>query len=164
VSEWNDTLPILLPGIVPTADDWDQILGVLHALSDPRGAYTPSWHGSTSDPVLGDGTRSGWGMRIGALGIADIAITIGSTTTLGVGTYSFSLPAGWTLANSGAVLGLAMMRDDSGSTHALGAVAASGSTAVEVRVHGADLASNSVPFAWATSDQIRLLVLAELSP
>ncbi len=164
MTEWNGTLPTLLAGIVPSADDWDQITGVLHAISDSRGAYTPSWHGSTSDPSLGDGTRTGWSLRARALGIADIGITFGSTTTVGSGYYTFGLPAGWSLANSGAVIGLAYMRDDSVPTHSLGAVASSGTGAVLIRLHGADLAAHNAPYTWATGDSIRLLVLAELTP
>jgi len=55
-------------------------------------AYTPAWTASVSNPVLGNGTISGYYFLIGNLCTAFVTLTTGTTTTYGSGTYYFSLP------------------------------------------------------------------------
>lgn len=63
------------------------------ALGDAWTAYTPTWASSATQPVLGNGTLTGAYMRVGKLLAFRIALTMGSTTTYGTGTYQFTLPA-----------------------------------------------------------------------
>jgi len=65
-------------------------------------SYTPSWTGSTTNPVLGNGTLVGRYQKTGRQVVAHINLTTGSTTTYGSGNYNFSLP--FTAANAGASL------------------------------------------------------------
>jgi hypothetical protein len=55
--------------------------------------YTPTWSGSSTNPVLGNGTLTGRYVRIGRTITVIIKLTTGSTTTYGSGAYRWSLPA-----------------------------------------------------------------------
>lgn len=63
-------------------------------------AYTPVWTGSTTNPVIGNGTLQGAYCKIGKLVNFRASITLGSTTTVGAGAYGLSLPA----VNTGATV------------------------------------------------------------
>ena len=65
-------------------------------------SYTPTWTGSTTNPVLGNGTMVGRYMKFGRTVVCHINMTTGSTTTYGSGNYNWSLP--FTAANAGAAL------------------------------------------------------------
>src|SRR6266516_650520 len=54
--------------------------------------YVPVWASSGTQPVLGNGVINGRYYQIGKLVVAKVDLTIGSTTTFGTGTYTFSLP------------------------------------------------------------------------
>lgn len=53
--------------------------------------YTPTWSGPTP-PTLGNGTLTGRYIKIGRTVTVSIILTVGSTTTLGSGAYTYSLP------------------------------------------------------------------------
>jgi hypothetical protein len=57
-------------------------------------AYTPTWNGSTSNGTIGNGSLSGRYAISGNTVFYEVALTIGSTSTLAVGSWSFSLPVG----------------------------------------------------------------------
>jgi hypothetical protein len=57
-------------------------------------AYTPTWGGSTSNGTIGNGALSGRYAISGNTVHFEVALTIGSTSTLAVGSWSFSLPVG----------------------------------------------------------------------
>lgn len=61
-------------------------------------AYTPAWTSSGTAPAIGNGSLQGAYVKIGKLGIFRASITLGSTTTIGTGAYSLSLPPGWSTA------------------------------------------------------------------
>jgi hypothetical protein len=65
-------------------------------------SYTPTWTAATTNPVLGNGTLVGRGIKWGRTQIYHINLVMGSTTTYGTGAYSFDVPA--TSANAGATL------------------------------------------------------------
>lgn len=54
--------------------------------------YTPIWTGSTTNPVIGNGTISGAWIRFGKTVNWRFLIVCGSTTTYGSGTYLLTLP------------------------------------------------------------------------
>lgn len=56
-------------------------------------SYTPTWQGSTTNPVLGNGTLVGSFARIGKTVHYRIVLTMGSTTTYGSGSWSLLLPS-----------------------------------------------------------------------
>jgi hypothetical protein len=55
-------------------------------------SYTPVWSASSVAPTLGNGTLTGAYTQIGKTCHFRISLTIGSTTALGTGDYTFSLP------------------------------------------------------------------------
>jgi hypothetical protein len=55
-------------------------------------AYTPTLTGSTTNPTIGNGSITGHYSQNGKSVDFRIVLTIGSTTTRGVGAWSFSLP------------------------------------------------------------------------
>jgi hypothetical protein len=63
--------------------------------------YTPAWTASTTNPTLGNGTITGRYTQIGKTVHAMISVLLGSTTTVGSGSYSFSLPIAINAAVSG---------------------------------------------------------------
>ena len=65
-------------------------------------SYTPTWGVvSGTAPALGNGTLTGAFTRIGDLVYFRIQLQIGSTTTTGVGAYTFTLPVAMTGASNG---------------------------------------------------------------
>lgn len=54
--------------------------------------YSPSWTASTTAPVLGNGVLTGGYMLTGKMCDFVVALTIGTTTTVGVGAYTFTTP------------------------------------------------------------------------
>lgn len=67
-------------------------------------AFTPVWTGSGSNPVIGNGTITGYRHRDGEYNDIEIIITPGSTTTFGTGQYEVQV-AGFNF--SGTPIGLA---------------------------------------------------------
>jgi len=63
--------------------------------------YTPVWTGSTTNPVVNNGTLAGRYQKIGRQVIFHINLTCGSTTTYGSGNYNWTLPP-FAAANLGA--------------------------------------------------------------
>lgn len=66
--------------------------GAGNLVSIPNQSYTPTWTGTTTNPTLGNGTLTGEWSRRGNRISVDITLTIGSTTTLGSGTWEFTVP------------------------------------------------------------------------
>lgn len=64
--------------------------------------YTPTWTGSTTNPVLNNGTMVGRYMKLGRTVVGHINLTAGSTTTYGAGNYNWTVPSA--AANAGASL------------------------------------------------------------
>ncbi|GGK24861.1 hypothetical protein GCM10011583_66170 [Streptomyces camponoticapitis] len=67
--------------------------GRLSVAGDPEWvAFTSAWTAATTNPVLGNGLRSGRRVLHGKTCHLSVRIVPGSTTTFGSGNYSFSLP------------------------------------------------------------------------
>ena len=119
-------------------------------------SWTPVWTGSTTNPVIGNGTISGTYTRINKLVIAEGAIIMGSTTTYGTGTYRISLPFGTAVAVNGSV-GYATVFDASAGYVAYTGLATQSTTSVfEFRIgNGLGQFSPTVPVTLANADQFR---------
>ena len=135
-------------------------------LGDAWTAYTPTWTGSGSNPVIGTGTIKGRFKRFGKWGIAEGLIAADGTTTFGTGTYSISLPAGWSFENTASIIqarGNGYVFDNSTTTTYVGYVQYATATTFTIRTHAATTQiSATVPMTFATLDQIGWVVLAEL--
>jgi hypothetical protein len=127
--------------------------------------YTPSWTTTGTSPSVGNGTITGRYCHIGRCVELTITLTMGSTTTFGTGTYSFSVPLTASSASNARWVGTAYFRDNSaGSTgHFNGnaSIAASGTTLAMVQ--GTQQVSETVPFTWAQNDFVSLSIAYEVA-
>ena len=115
-------------------------------------AYTPTWAANTGSPTIGNGTLTGKYVQIGKLLHFKIALTFGSTTSVGTSTvWRFGLPVpvvydnmpvpGWLL--------------DSGTAEYLATATVSAATEVRPTVSTGYLSYNA-PFTWTTNDCLRI--------
>lgn len=125
--------------------------------------YTPTWAGSGSNPSIGNGTITGRYTLIDDLLFLQIRVLMGSTTTFGSGTYTWTIPTGMTLtypingsaslfdASPGAIYG-GIPRYDSATTLAV------------LSVHAASAFwTSTVPATLAQSDDIGIQVWAPVT-
>jgi hypothetical protein len=120
-----------------------------------RGAYTPTWTGSSQNPAIGNGTITGRYMRDGKTVTATINIVAGSTTNFGLGNWIFTLP--FTADTTVSPIGSAQIFDASTGTVYVGLVVNISSTTMVVYSHNTTEALGfAVPMTWATSDALRL--------
>ena len=134
----------------------------LKAIGDAWTSYTVTWTGSSTNPAIGNGTKTGAYIQAGKLVIFRISITFGSTTTLGTGFYSFSLPV--TSFDNKIAIGQGMAFDTSATALSSLVVFVDNSGFTTVRAK--DMATDgnvtaSAPFAWANGDEINLTGLYE---
>lgn len=123
-------------------------------------AYTPTWTGSTTNPVIGNGTITGRYRRHGKTVTATINIAAGSTTTYGSGFWSFTLP--FTADTTVSPIGSAQILDSSAGTVFTGHVIHNSSTTMVVYSHNTTAAIGSaVPMTWANNDTLRLTLTYE---
>lgn len=123
-------------------------------------AYTPVWTGSTTNPVIGNGTLQGAYCKIGKLVHFRCSITLGSTTTVGAGAYTVTLPAVSTAATVTEQLCTGLFIDSSTGNYYRGVGRMSPLAATIGRAHFVDGAgtlagwSATVPVVPATGDII----------
>ena len=118
-------------------------------------SYVPTWTGSSTNPVIGNGTLSGVFSVHNGLCQVTIQMTAGSTTTFGSGVWSFALPI--TNRSTLGVYGSARALD-SGVSYYVG-TAEIGATLVAVTFDATSTqAQSTVPFTWSTSDSLFLTV------
>lgn len=116
-------------------------------------AYTPSWTATTTNPTIGNGTLVGQWWRAGNLMIVNVNLTIGSTTNIGSGVYSFSLPiaaaTGFAMISSCYFVDTSLSNNYPGSCQ----IASGGSTIARSYFSSPGSAwSSSVPVAPASGD------------
>lgn len=116
-------------------------------------AYTPTWTAATSNPTLGNGSLVGFWLQVGKLTFFRLKLTIGSTTNLGSGAYSWSLPA--TAAASFAGIGAFITKSGASTFSACGAMT-DGTGANMQAVSASGRVSGTVPSAWATGDTLAI--------
>jgi len=125
-----------------------------------RGAYTPTWTGSTTNPAIGNGTITGRYMRDGKTVTATINIAAGSTTTFGSGYWIFTLP--FTADTTASSVGSAQIADASVPTVFTGNVINITSTTMVVYSHNTNApVGATAPMTWANLDTLRLTLTYE---
>lgn len=168
MGDWNDTLPTPSAGSVVTDTDMiGKILPLLDALTSAGTPYNPGWYAATTNPVIGNGSITGTYRRVGKWGDVALQIIIGSTSTMGSGSYEFELPAGWALP-AGAWnnnQGIGNVFDTSASVYyacTIGAV--SGNTnRFRLRSHSLGNLNATNLVTLATGDQISARITTELT-
>jgi len=115
--------------------------------------YTVSWVGSTTNPVIGNGTMAGMYQIAGRNAYASIRVVCGSTTTYGSGTYTFTLPFSTATITNMAFNAMVTAQDLSAGTLFTGVAPVSTAT-IFPYTHSATQMSPTVPFTFANTDRI----------
>lgn len=123
--------------------------------------FAPAWTGSSSNPAIGNGTLYGKFVIRGTMVSVVIALTIGSTTTLGTGTWAFSIPVpasndagdGWILP--------VRIRDAGIADHSRFGQISAGGTTIPFFVQLDDNTNvatidATTPMAWGNGDAMRI--------
>jgi hypothetical protein len=116
-------------------------------------SYTTTWAGSSSNPAIGNGSLTSNYSVFNGMCQVNVALVMGSTTTFGSGTWSFTLPI--TSRSSIPSFATARAYDSGSTTYYSGSAYASG-TVIEASFSG--LLSSSVPITWATGDTLYITV------
>lgn len=126
----------------------------INALNPVWTAYTPTWGAATTPPTLGNGTITGWYTKVNKLVHVQISLAIGSTSTMGTGRWTFTLP--FTAAVQTVLPALAV--DVSATTrYALSAWVTTGTGVFAIATGaGSNGVANTVPFTWATDDGLMI--------
>lgn len=122
--------------------------------------YTPTWTGTGGTPTIGNGTLTGRYIQAGNLCHVSIALTMGSTTSLGTSTnWSWALP----VTAAGVAVGAAWALD-SGTTYYTGAtIINTGATTLQLLYSGSGNGwGYAVPFTWTTNDRLAVSVTYEI--
>jgi hypothetical protein len=123
-------------------------------ISMPRQVYTPVWT-SGGSPAIGDGALNGSYIYDGDTCRGNIQITIGSTTNVGSGAWSFSLPKQAARNSSGS----AYIEDASpAAVYSATSHIAAGASTVRVAVAGSTAAymGSATPITWAAGDKVEI--------
>jgi hypothetical protein len=117
--------------------------------------FVPTWTGSISNPVIGNGTLAGEFFVANGMCQVTIQMVAGSTTTFGSGAWSFALPVTTRSINSQMGSALAL---DAGTLYYVGTVFASGTIMQATFDQTSGQAQSNTPFTWATGDTLQMTV------
>lgn len=159
MGDWTGTVPILLAGHIPGADEWFEITGALNALAS---SFTEdsglTWTASSSNPAIVNGTLTAHYTQVDSWVFVKGAIVMGSSTTFGTGYWILTLPVPATLGNRN--VGWAALHDSGTSTNdRAGAVELLSSSTFRIVADGRVAAT--VPFTWASGDILQYGLLYE---
>ena len=121
--------------------------------------YTVSWTGSVSNPAIGNGSLTGLYTRTGRFVTAQVDLEIGTTTTMGSGTWFFSLPlleAGNAIVSTGCGY-----VQSAGTVYPAVPIDLAGSQKVQVMANGGNI-TNAAPGAWAAGDFVRFTIVYQV--
>jgi len=122
-------------------------------ISMPRQVYTPTWTGGSPD--IGNGTLNASYIYDGDTCRGNIQITIGSTTNVGSGAWSFSLPKQAARNSSGScyIEDASPVAVYAGVSHI-----AAGNSTVRCAISGSTAAymGSATPITWAVGDKVEI--------
>jgi len=155
MGDWSGTLWLPAALQKPTATQFITIRDAVAALTDARGAYTPTVRFGTTAWTLGNATVACFYLRSGKMVAARGRITIGSTTSFngGTGNMTISLPVNAVSASSGVLIGGMYLFDAAPSVRIHQAWLNSVDRIQALDANGGG-ATNTSPWTWATGDFI----------
>jgi hypothetical protein len=159
MTTWTDPRTWLAGEIVTAALMNTHIRDNELVLSEAWPSYTPTWTGTGF--VIGNGTIVGHRILAGKLCIGEIIATIGSTTTVGTGAYSFGLPA--TALNQNMAIGNMVIFDSSVPTVRQRNVYSATTTTCAANDEGGTFVSGTAPVALAVNDTIKIFFLFQVA-
>lgn len=148
---WPGTLADWLAGKRGSADRFQDITDALNTIGEPWVAYTPVW-GASTPPTIGNGSITGRKMEAGKFTFFTIAIVIGTTTSAGAGSYTFTTPS--TMLNFRSLHGQAEIFDASASTVIPRMVLGVNTTQFALADFTPTRVSNGTPVSYASTDRI----------
>jgi len=117
-------------------------------------SFTPTWSGSVSNPAIGNGSFDAKYLQVGKVVSFRLTVTMGSTTTYGSGAWGLTLPVAPIASQAAACVYV----DSSASTRYSGTAWLTNGSGIFRMLPPTDAGSSgispTVPFTWATSDQI----------
>jgi hypothetical protein len=116
-------------------------------------AFTPTWSSSGTQPTLGNGQLAMYYQRYGKMCFVRMYFQVGSTSTVGTGTWLFTLPFTPTNAGVCGIPGNAYVEDFAVAGYRA-QFSLSGTQLFLVQSGGNAGISNTVPFTWGTNDYI----------
>jgi hypothetical protein len=142
-------------GHVPTGTELASWLAALQAESDPWTSYAPAWTTTGTAPAIGNGTLTGQYSQDGKKIICRGALVLGSTSTVGTGTFIISVPVAAVDANQ---IGTAIVWDNSANASRFSATAVFNTTSnMTFYIGTGGVVTNAAPVfsgGWAVSDKI----------
>jgi hypothetical protein len=136
----------------------------------PWTSYTPILRGSTTNPVIGNGSVTGRYVNIGATIVGEIRIIAGTSGfTRGSGTYTVSLPANGVIENFQPV-GQVVMRDEGPGINYFGTAIFNGGLTdrIELYMHSQSATfaegvavTETTPFLFSANDKILIQITYE---
>jgi hypothetical protein len=157
---------IVLTDISDNMDDIDTELKRVDDLATNAGVwaeYSPIWASvSNPQPAIGNGTLKARWAKAGKLVHVRLRLTIGATTTLGTGVWSFTLPL-TSISNSDLeTFGQCVTLDaGTGYKHDVVNVASGASTMRMIGITSGSFYSPTVPQAWASTDFLNISLTYE---
>lgn len=120
--------------------------------------WTPTWGVSSGTaPTLGNGTLTGRYITLGDLTFATITQLMGSTTTYGSGTWTWTLPPDAPLPDDQIYPGTMQIRDNTGGSRYPGIVSSIGTTSIFcITGHDRLVVNQALPITWAQNDRITM--------
>jgi hypothetical protein len=115
--------------------------------------FTPGWITQATQPVLGNGTLTGFVERRGEWAKVNVQLVIGSTTTFGSGEWIFTMPYSVNRITTGS----GMIRTAGGNWYTCVCMMQTpGSNWLQVQNSSliAPRLSNNIPFAWSAGDTV----------
>lgn len=124
-------------------------------------SFTPTWTGSVSNPVIGNGTLVGKYMQLGKMVMANITASMGSTTTYGSGVWFFALPITIDTGTTKRIVGYALSDDATGILYtALCRVESTSDN--KTYIFGGEAGGavqSTIPFTWASGDRLDIFLI-----
>jgi hypothetical protein len=157
--------------VLETAGPYDSQIAAL----GPVKPYNPVWGSTGTAPALGNGTLVGKYIQANKLVIAWVSMVLGSTSTYGTGTYTWTLPTVAHNANgvpemqgtwigaptAGSVFG-GITDVDTAFGASLGACRIQVSAAAAT-YGGMDLLTKAIPATWVSGGSMRMTFIYETS-
>lgn len=156
-------MPVFAAGQVLTGALLNQLSTQIDSLTAPSWtAYTPVWTGSTTNPVIGNGTISGRYRRPTNSDKLDLEIRVvmGSTTTYGSGFWIFSLPFNASASAVNNAVGSAIYLDV-GTLDRSGEARFNSATQLILDHPTLGVVTPTVPHTWASTDILQVSISYE---
>ena len=119
-------------------------------------AGTPTWKGDTTDPAIGNGTLTYDADVVHNVATVSIQVAMGSTTTVGSGSWYFQIPG---LTATTTSVGTCLFLDSGTAFHVGVCRINAGQSAIYLYAENAALGvRGTVPFTWASGDQLTLTI------